>query len=293
MLEEKAEANRIKQQHIRLDQFKKRQQEIADAQKSQDNILQNIEHEKQLRELEKLYEDSEDSEYSDDDDLEELDEESEIANLENDFDDIGLDDLYCVPCEKQFNNRNALKNHNSRPMHKVNLEKLISEMHKEEKQRNKSNEDVSEEILDELDLSGEEEDQLLFSEKDSLDQPSKKSKKKRQKESNRVEVDEIVDLLENKFDDDNDWNDKKKNKKTSKKSKTTKVSLQKHEPEQNDDLSAEEETSDLKHVCVTCNASFQSKNKLFTHLKTKNHGVHIPNKQAASQRSSTNGKKKK
>ncbi|XP_067631185.1 dnaJ homolog subfamily C member 21 [Eurosta solidaginis] len=30
------------------------------------------------------------------------------------------------------------------------------------------------------------------------------------------------------------------------------------------------------HVCVTCNANFPSKNKLFSHLKIMNHGVYIP-----------------
>lgn len=35
-------------------------------------------------------------------------------------------------------------------------------------------------------------------------------------------------------------------------------------------------TTDIDHTCVTCSAKFDSKNKLFTHLKKTNHGVYIP-----------------
>lgn len=35
-------------------------------------------------------------------------------------------------------------------------------------------------------------------------------------------------------------------------------------------------TTDIDHTCVTCSSSFDSKNKLFTHLKKTNHGVYIP-----------------
>lgn len=35
-------------------------------------------------------------------------------------------------------------------------------------------------------------------------------------------------------------------------------------------------TTDIDHTCVTCSAKFDSKNKLFGHLKKTNHGVYIP-----------------
>lgn len=36
------------------------------------------------------------------------------------------------------------------------------------------------------------------------------------------------------------------------------------------------ESVDVAHTCVTCHSTFDSKNKLFAHLKKTNHGVYIP-----------------
>lgn len=36
------------------------------------------------------------------------------------------------------------------------------------------------------------------------------------------------------------------------------------------------ESDKTQHICVTCKSHFESKNKLFSHLKLSNHGVYIP-----------------
>lgn len=50
---------------------------------------------------------------------------------------------------------------------------------------------------------------------------------------------------------------------------------------------------DLNHVCASCNESFDSKNKLFQHLKSTGHEIFLPTKTKAPCISSTKTKKKK
>lgn len=51
---------------------------------------------------------------------------------------------------------------------------------------------------------------------------------------------------------------------------------------------------DTEHMCATCKSSFQSKNKLFAHLKKTGHSVYLPSSSAATKTTtSTNVKKKK
>lgn len=47
----------------------------------------------------------------------------------------------------------------------------------------------------------------------------------------------------------------------------------------------DDEDVDIDHTCVTCGGVFDSKNKLFNHLKQMNHGVYIEGKGAASRAS--------
>jgi DnaJ homolog subfamily A member 5 len=62
--------------------------------------------------------------------------------------------------------------------------------------------------------------------------------------------------------------------KSVKKSAKTKVKPvekpQKYDPDEEDD------PIDVDHICVTCKVEFDSKNKLFNHLKKVGHGVYIP-----------------
>lgn len=89
------------------------------------------------------------------------------------------------------------------------------------------------------------------------------------------------------------WTDRKEKRANAKKAKATKSKKPVVE-----DL----DSIDVDHTCVTCAAIFESKNKLFAHLKSANHGVYIEGKgvavsrealeaQAAAQASVGRGKK--
>ncbi|KAJ8967325.1 hypothetical protein NQ317_001258 [Molorchus minor] len=48
------------------------------------------------------------------------------------------------------------------------------------------------------------------------------------------------------------------------------------------DVDIDVESIDINHNCVTCKASFSSKNKLFDHLKKTGHGVYISSNHLAT-----------
>jgi DnaJ family protein A protein 5 len=50
---------------------------------------------------------------------------------------------------------------------------------------------------------------------------------------------------------------------------------------------------DADHNCVTCGSQFNSKNKLFDHLKKSGHSVFIPNKKGSSEVTAATDEKKK
>lgn len=284
----------------------------------------NTDFEEQLRQLEKEYGNS-DSEYTDEDDeeydelLEDIIEDDEEGELEADFENLDLDDLYCPACEKEFNHKNAFKNHISSKKHKDNVQKLKMEMNEMESAYQESQQNgcsTQSPIHFEDDLPELSDDDAILAEEDKLEkQNSTKSKKKKNKSKpNPVhEEDDVVPDLITKSADDSDWDDGKKNKKgkSVKKPKKTKVVIKEKEESDEDEDSDFEDTkkvkknktkkstkvvvgdeSDFDHVCVTCHVEFDSKNKLFQHLKKMNHGVYIPKKGAAANEVSTSGKKK-
>lgn len=50
---------------------------------------------------------------------------------------------------------------------------------------------------------------------------------------------------------------------------------------------------DIAHTCVTCKSEFDSKNKLFTHLKKTNHGVYLPKANTSTSTATESRKSKK
>lgn len=112
---------------------------------------------------------------------------------------------------------------------------------------------------------------------------SKKSKKKAKKffdenansdcdetqlKTNKVATNDGVNASGSGSDDDVKTTEKGKNKRKTKVKKTKK----------NCDIPDIDDSLDIDHTCVTCSATFNSKNKLFNHLKERGHGVYIEGK---------------
>ncbi|XP_016928667.2 dnaJ homolog subfamily C member 21 [Drosophila suzukii] len=298
VLEERAEANRLKQEEKRKEQLRKRQEELAAV---RENKVFNEGYEEQLKQLEQQY-GSESDEFTDEDEDEE---DGEDSDNEGDpdaekFEVEYVDDLYCVACNKTFKNAKARANHEESKKHKENVERLCQEMEEEEEAFNDASHEDSligvEEDLEEFQiaddqLSGEE---ALSEAESALTKRSKKNKKSRKSAAKPAQEevsdgpDEPIELKATKSEsEDEDWS---KGKKAAKKSKSKKSSASRVKPAEQSasepipkeakatPRSGDEDLDPTKpqHTCVTCRLVFDSKNKLFAHLKKTNHGVYIP-----------------
>ncbi len=299
VLEEKAEQNRIKQDQKRLEQIKKNRMEVEKMAKS---TVFNVDgYEDMLRQMEKTYASSDDDEYDENDDdgsevgddvingAEDLDlNEDAAAAAEEEY----IDHLYCVACNKSFKNESSKSNHDTSKKHLSNIERLKREM-LEEDANYRGNE--SEDENDDLNDSDE-------SEENRPVKPVKKSKKSKKK--NRVIV-ESEPEPEPEIEEPQPENvaepektDEEKVEVIEKPRKSAKAKRQKRNEQLNNSVKVPESSSESKadidtaHVCVTCKSNFDSKNKLFTHLKKTNHGVYIPKETTAQPQPVTaNGKK--
>lgn len=308
VLEARSEQNRLKQQQHRLAQLRKNQQEVLEMQNNPTTCF-NVDHEEQLRQLEQAYGGSD----SDDDD--EYDENADDLESENEDDieaeETYLDDLYCVACNKAFKNISSYENHESSKKHRDNIERLKEHMQLEETEY--TNEDLKTienqsdsepEPEPEPELNDSESPLDAISSKKSSNKKSKKSKKlqkqmqlKSDSEDDHVtnsladvKIGNISDADENNWSDDNGKKKKKtKNKKSNKKATEENVNSEEkpiqQKPANKKSQKIEPKITsavDVNHSCVTCSATFESKNKLFTHLKKTNHGVYIPKGQQNS-----------
>lgn len=305
VLEERAEANRLKQEEKRREQLRQRQEQLAAVRA---NKVDNDGYEEQLRQLEQQY-GSESDEYTEEEDEDENEDDVEAANT--DSDNLSeqeveyVDDLYCVACNKSFKNAKARANHDESKKHRDNVERLCQQMETEEQEFNERSEELeaAEESLEDLQLNGSHEADLVSDEAaEQTNNKRNKKNKKSKKVATKAAVesddeDQSVPAVDfnaspsNSEDDDNDdWScSKKSTKKTKSKKSTTTTNSSKQKVEattaeakstaapaktaRGGDLV---EATVVQHTCVTCKLVFDSKNKLFAHLKKTNHGVYIP-----------------
>lgn len=293
VLEEKAEQNRIKQNQKRLEQIKKNRQEVEKMAKS---TVFNVDgYEEMLRKMEKTYASSDDEDYDENDDSDEV---GDVVNGAEELDLNGeaaaeneeeyVDHLYCVACNKSFKNESSFKNHETSKKHLSNIERLKREMLEEDADF-KLNGSLDENI----DLSDSDESEIIGHVESR--KKSKKSKKKNrvkmqpdaepELENEKIEVEAVAVQEEEKIDEKIEIVEKPRK---SAKAKRLKKNEQTNNAVQTADTSAE--SKDTSNVCVTCKSEFDSKNKLFAHLKKTNHGVYIPKETAPNAVTSTSKK---
>ncbi|KAH8248076.1 hypothetical protein KR038_006398 [Drosophila bunnanda] len=303
VLEERAENNRVKQEEKRREQLRKRQEELAAVRK---NMVVNEGYEEQLKQLAQQY-GSDSDEYTDDEDEDnnegaaESEDESD-PDLEVEY----VDDLYCVACNKTFKNAKARGNHEESKKHRDNVERLRQEMEAEEEAFNgdASYEDSLNGVEEALEQAEIADDHLSGAEAISEEESTQTKRTKKNKKSKKAVAQQVLEEASDGSDDpidlkaatkseseDDDWS---RGKKAAKKSKSKKTSTNKahiaepraSEPAPKEARAASEYVAksgdeDLvatttQHTCVTCRLVFDSKNKLFAHLKKTNHGVYIP-----------------
>lgn len=296
LLEVKAEQNRLKQQQHRLAQLRRNQQEAQEMQKNQSNLF-NTDHEEQLRQLELAYIGT-DSES-------EIDENGDFAVSDENGDgaeECYVDDLYCVACNKAFKNISSFENHEISKKHREKIELLKKHMQQEDKEYTNDCDDTQEE--DDCLQNIETDSPVQKVECEQRKKSNKKAKKsKKLKHQYKSDSDNELEHINNSMDnidignvsdaDKDAWSDdggkrkkKQKNKKTNKKSvqnEAEPVSVENETAKKASNETSKKLTetknidkTNVSHTCATCSSDFESKNKLFAHLKKTNHGVYIP-----------------
>lgn len=218
-----------------------------------------------------------------------------ISQDENGEESFYVDDLYCVACDKMFNNKKSYENHESSRKHKQNVELLREQMRKDDDQA-AANGDAVETEEPEIEDASE-----LSEEEEVVKTKSKKGKNKK-KPAKRVSISDeaeepALDIplpgTSRVEDSDDDWaGGSKKSKKGKGKSKDSGAAKAKagkeikEEPVQEPSAAPaepakEEVETESEHKCVTCNEKFGSKNKLFNHLKQTGHSVYVDKLKAA------------
>lgn len=280
VLEEKAEQNRIKQDQKRLEQIRKNRLEVE--QMTNSTVFNVDGYEEMLRQMEKTYGSS------DEDDNE--DEDSDVVDVVNGAEDLHLnngetaeeeyvDHLYCVACNKSFKNESSFKNHETSKKHLSNIERLKKEM-------------LEESLDDNIDSDDSEDVERV--------ETVKKSKKSKKKNRVIVQLEPENEEIENVVNDEQDEKTEEKIEPVEKPRKSAKAKrLKKNEQSSNatqtiaPSAESKVEVDDTAHTCVTCKSNFESKNKLFAHLKKTSHGVYIPKETTTASANTKKGKHRK
>uniref|UniRef100_A0A1A9ZNE5 DnaJ homolog subfamily C member 21 n=1 Tax=Glossina pallidipes TaxID=7398 RepID=A0A1A9ZNE5_GLOPL len=304
LLEERAALNRQKQEQNRLEQIRRRQEELEEVRLSRDAQKDDDDYEEQLKQLEQQYSDEEYDEEDlgtdDDDGLELSSLNGEILIGEDDTEDY-LEDLYCVACNRGFKNENAFANHETSKKHRENLGKLKAEMQNEEDvHQNSGRRGEEEEEVDQTDADLKPPNRSRKSKKEAKKSKTSVITLEGQDDENREkfgkeELEKSLEKNENGTDTDESWGNankkggrKNKNKQKASKGQTIKQTAisscvspavtknEAKETNHSNGLTNDESHEKTLHICATCQANFESKNKLFVHLKLTNHSVYLP-----------------
>uniref|UniRef100_A0A0K0F7Q2 DnaJ homolog subfamily C member 21 n=1 Tax=Strongyloides venezuelensis TaxID=75913 RepID=A0A0K0F7Q2_STRVS len=245
-------------------EVKRKEQEEKQKQRQREQIRANLEAAKNFKEdeeLNRLYKEQ----------LDQL--EKEIDDDYGDGESIqefGEESLYCVACEKEFKSTKALENHKKSKKHKQILEELKKHMKDEDKDlfNDLKEDDIEETVVDEFENIG-------FDDEDKSH--TKKSKKKERKNKKKwdvnnefeIEVTECIPsqkYLNNEINNPieevkkEDCEDKEKKKKNRRRDKTASEAQTLPTPSQ-----------PVSSSCSICKKTFESRTKLFNHIRTEGH----------------------
>lgn len=200
--------------------------------------------------------------------------EQELQNLENNYvSDEEVEENYCVACNKQLRNAKAYANHLKQTKHLENV-RILKELMKEQDDEALNLDDFG--LEDDIDNRPEADEDV----NETVDEPEpeqvqevieerdKKSKKKKKtmtkSEPDDANVDNIIGAEEKKESDAEPELPKIGKAKLKKMKKAAKAA---------DPNSKAPDTTPKS--CVKCGANFNSKNKLFHHLKSTGHATYI------------------
>ncbi|XP_078677675.1 dnaJ homolog subfamily C member 21-like [Branchiostoma floridae x Branchiostoma belcheri] len=237
-------------------------------------------------------------------DEEEEEEDGEGEEEEEEEEEV-YDDLYCVACNKSFKTDRALANHEQSKKHKEKVAILKQQMEEEEEEVTMATEeaDASTDTPDvDVRAGSEEEEQAEWEENTPKPKLSKKQKKRRrqQQRENQPLEEDLLDQLEVELENVHVATDKdsegnvpdeepllteeqtsencpKPKKLTGKKAKEARKAARGAKGSSQRDT-----TKDVPQpatVCNVCMHEFATRNKLFDHIKSTGHALHLPSQQ--------------
>nr|XP_060617363.1 dnaJ homolog subfamily C member 21 [Anolis sagrei ordinatus] len=291
LLEEQNAEKAKKAEELRRQQ-KLKQAKLAEEYKEQSWIRMS-DLERELQQMEAQYQKEFGDGSSDEDEKEEQEcKEKQDDKLSEEGDDASFyDDLYCPACDKSFKTDKAMKNHEKSKKHREMVALLRQQLEEED-------EEFSPNAVDENGLESKEEEEAEEVPKQKLSKKQKKKQKtvvveedRSNDESTQEQFDEgsqgngdVEQAATKETEDVNKShnpedaspgdtgeppvepktevtsNPKAKGKKTKDTKKTSTRSSSEHPT-----------THEASLQCVTCHCEFQSRNKLFEHLKTSGH----------------------
>ncbi|XP_064498095.1 dnaJ homolog subfamily C member 21 isoform X2 [Pseudopipra pipra] len=295
-------------------QQKLKQAKLAEQYKEQSWITMS-DLERELQEMEAQYE----KEFGDGSDGEEELEEQETKGIEDKLnDETGeaefVDDLYCPACDKFLKSEKTMKNHEKSKKHREMVALLRQQLEEEEgkfpvslddanevnTKEEEETEDMPKQKYFKLSKKQKKKQKTMKSYEDSLDQ-SADEETVEQKEVPSMDKDSgsAEELVKDGHgcamsedtstaDDGNQENETKSEVKSTK-PKGKKV---KDAKKCSKASSGNPATNEVSIICVTCNCTFPSRNKLFEHLKATNH-ARATSTSVANEAVNTRNKKEK
>lgn len=264
-----------------------------------------------------------------DQDISDSTEEEENESNKQEDNDMA-NNLYCVACNKLFKTVSSFENHERSKKHNDQVALLLIKMQNDDADMNdeetnncehfdsfdsESNNVVlsdAEELLDIRQISSDGEVT-----QSPISRNKKKQKLKAKLAQTVINSDEEIEILDefkhNSSDNDNEWECKSRTKvKKSRANVKKKVNssdqsnintANTHQDElknsrMNNKTKVQDKKQDLEndldtnHICVSCRGKFESKNKLFAHLKSSGHGVALNNKTVTKNKSDKRSRRK-
>lgn len=228
----------------------------------------------------------------------------DISGSEDDESEKDNDNLYCIACNKIFKTAKTFKNHELSKKHRENVLILKNNILQEEQQSDGSFQDENDDFVENDEMT---EDSTNGTEQQETTKKSKKKKKSRKtihaissEDTSISDADDLDNEGQIHLPDEHtvSENDKPEVLTKPKKGKTTKKTNKNLEQSESSNTITENGRKkrlnkpnakakklaateiDTNHICVTCEASFSSKNKLFDHLKTTGHSVYLPHNES-------------
>lgn len=185
-----------------------------------------------------------------------------------------LDELECFACDKVFQSEAAFANHEKSNKHKKQVQKLQREMQKEDRELQKSMKEMN---VEEEEEKEEDESVVIIpaQNQDAQDETAGLSKKARQRLKKRMKEQEKASTSETATPEIGSEEEAETQNANQQPELIEKTEAHEQSPLSNGKKSrrAKKDTKSAKERCNVCSTGFDSRSKLFTHIRETGHAL--------------------